>query len=331
MFRFLWFLPLVFGIGLTAPSVKGPGQPASGPGGQTYAHDSVRMSDFAEDADGYWLFEPAEPRPDSAPVVVFNHGYGAINTMIYGRWIRHLVRRGNIVIYPRYQRNLITPSSKQFAGNVAAALREALVRLDTGDHVRPAAAPLAMVGHSYGGAVAAYLGVRYAEYGIPQPRVVMVCSPGTGPFKGALLDSYEAMPADMRLLIVVSEDDHVVGDALGKLIFETAVHTPHRNLLRQYADPYGEPDISAGHNQAYALYTRFDNGIHNLSYQRALMTGSYDAMDYNGYWKLFDALLSCTRRGEYCDTAFGDTEEQRSLGKWSDGTPLRPLEVTMPE
>ncbi len=331
MFRFLWFLPLVFGIGLAAPSVDGPLQPASGPGGQTYVHDSVRMSDFATEADGYWLFEPAEPRPDSAPVVVFNHGYGAINTMIYGRWIRHLVRRGNIVIYPRYQRNLITPSSKHFAGNVAAAVREALVRLDTGDHVRPAAMPLAMVGHSYGGAIAAYLGVKYAEYGIPQPRAVMLCSPGTGPFKGARLESYEAMPADTRLLIVVSEDDHVVGDELGKLVFETAVHTPHRNLLRQYADLYGEPDISAGHNQAYALYTRFDNGVHNLSYQRALMTGTYDAMDYNGYWKLFDALLACTRSGEYCDTAFGDTFEQRSLGQWSDGTPLRPLEVTVPE
>ncbi len=331
MLRLLWFLPIVFSFGLKVDPIKAPEQPASGPGGAVYPHDSVRMSDFGTEQDGYWLFEPEAPRPGSAPVVVFNHGYGAYNPMIYGAWIRHLARRGNIVIFPRYQKNLLIPSPQQFAENTAVAIRDALIRLDTGAHVRPVSEPLAMVGHSYGGAIAAYLAVKYAEYGISKPHAVMLCSPGTGPFNGARLDSYEAMPADTRLLVIVSEDDHVVGDELGKLIFETATDTPQRNLLRQSADRHGEPDVTAGHNQSYALYKPFDNGEHNISYFRALRVATTDPMDYNGYWKLFDALLACTREGAYCDYAFGDTFEQRSLGLWSDGHPIKPLEVRLPD
>lgn len=331
MFRFIWFLPIVFGFGLKTAPIAHPPQPEQGPGGTVYLHDSVRMMDFAAEPDGYWLFEPMQPRPDSAPVVVFNHGYGAINTMIYGKWIRHLVRRGNIVIFPRYQKNLLSPAPDEFADNAATAIRHALTELDTGDHVRPLTESLAMVGHSYGGTVSAYLGVKFEKMGIPKPRAIMMCSPGTGPFKGGRLESYEQMPSDTRLLVVVSEDDHVVGDELGKLVFESAKNTSHRNFIRQYADRHGEPDITAGHNQAYSLYEPFDNGIHNLSYWRALRSASFDAMDYNGYWKLFDALLACTREGRWCDYAFGDTEKQRSLGIWSDGTPVRKLEVSVPE
>ena len=138
------------------------------------------------------------------------------------------------------------------------------------------------------------------------------------------------MPADTRLLIVVSEGDRVVGDKLGRLIFETAVHTPMRNFIRQYADDYGEPDITAGHNQAYALYEPFDNGHHNLTFKRALRIASTDAMDFNGYWKLFDGLLDCLREGQNCHYSLGNTPEQRSLGKWGDGTGIRELEVLLP-
>lgn len=331
MLRFIWFLPFVLSFGLASAPIGPPPQPEEGPGGTAYEYDSVRMSDYGAEADGFWLFEPESPRPDSAHVVVFNHGYGAYNPMIYGQWIRHLVRRGNIVVFPRYQRNLIVPAPDKFADNVATAIRDALAVLDTGDHVRPIAEPLAMVGHSYGGAVSALLGVKFKEYGIPQPKALMLVSPGTGPFDGGRLESYDSMPADTRLLVVVSADDSVVGDEFGNLVFTTATNTPHRNLLRQVEDRHGEPDITAGHNESYALYEPFDNGLRSISFYRAQRVASFNAMDYNGYWKLFDALMACTRSGDYCDYAFGDTFEQRSLGIWGDGTPVTPLEVTTPE
>ena len=310
---------------------SGPAQPADGPGGAAYSHAEVVFSSFAGQADGYWLFEPASPRPDSAPVVVFLHGYGAINPMIYGGWIRHIVQQGNIVIFPRYQQNLFSPGSDEFAANAAKGIRDALAELRQGNHVRPQNSPLIMAGHSYGGAIAANLGVNFVQLGIPQPMGILLCAPGTGPLNGARLESYAAMPADTRLLVLVSVNDHVVGETMGRLIFETAVNTPHRNFIRQHPDEHGEPAISSGHNESYALDSAFDAGIHNMSYHRALGVARNDAVDYYGYWKLLDALMQCVRSNEYCDTAFGNTPAQRSLGEWSDGQPVRELEVILPD
>ena len=315
-------------FGASKPS--GPGQPEEGPGSPDYTHMAVKISDFAQEADGYWLFEPDSPRPDSAPVVVFHHGYGAINPMIYGRWMRHIVQQGNIVIYPRYQKNLISPSSRQFADNASTAIRNALEELKSGDHVRPIERGLILAGHSYGGAISAYLGVHYQDLDIPKPEGILLASPGTGPLKGARLESYEGMPEDMRLLVMVSVNDHVVGEELGRLIFETAVHTPQRNLIIQYPDEHGDPEVSAGHNESYALDSDFDAGIHNLSYNRAIGVAKLDATDFYGYWKLLDALMDCVRSGENCEVAFGNTEAQRNMGCWSDGRKVRELEVVEP-
>ncbi len=309
---------------------QGPLPPEEGPGSPDYRHADVRISDFAAEAHGYWLFEPASPKPDSAAVVVFHHGYGAINPIIYGRWLRHLVQQGNTVIYPRYQKNLFRPGSGEFAGNAARAIRDALDVLRTEGHVRPTSDPLILAGHSYGAAISAYLGVHYEELGIPKPGGILLCAPGTGPLNGARLESYEGMPEDMRLLIMVSVNDHVVGEELGTAIFETAVHTPQRNLIRQHPDPHGELDIGAGHNECYALDSAFDMGIHNLSYHRAVSIARTNAVDYYGYWKLLDGLMDCVRSGEHCEYAFGDTEKQRFLGCWSDGQLVRQLEVLAP-
>lgn len=309
---------------------SGPGQPEEGPGSPDYTHAAVKMSGFAGEADGYWLFEPDSPRPDSAPVVVFHHGYGAINPMIYGGWLRHIVQQGNIVIYPRYQNNLFSPSSKKFAANASAAIRDALAELRSGDHVRPSEGGLILAGHSYGGAISAYLGVNYETLGIPRPEGILLASPGTGPLNGARLDSYEAMPEDVRLLVMVSVNDHVVGDELGRVIFETAIHTPQRNLIVQHPDGHGDPALSAGHNESYALDSAFDAGIHNLSYRRAMGVAKLDATDYYGYWKLLDALMACVRSGENCEVAFGNTDTQRYMGRWSDGEMVRELEVVLP-
>ena len=328
--RITALLSLLF-FQLAAQDIEGPAQPLRGPGGAEYVCDSVAFHDFARRPDGYWLFEPVAPGLDSARVVVFMHGYGAYNPMIYGQWINHLVRRGNIVIFPRYQRNLIFPRPPRFGRNAAQGIRDALVELDTGRHVKPAKAPLVIAGHSYGGVVAADLGVNFAAYGIPQPEALLLCSPGSGPLRGGRLKSYEKMPENTYLLIMISEGDHVVGDEFGELVFETAVNTPNRNLLRQFEDDHGTPAIGDGHNESYSLLRDFDTGKRNFSAKRALRVASMNAVDYYGYWKLLDALIDYTAEGTHYEYAFGNTPQQTFLGEWSDGTPVRPLEVLVPE
>jgi len=304
--------------------------PISGPGSPTYLHEKVVQYDFAKKPHGYWLFEPAAPRPDSANVIVFNHGYGGYNPMIYGQWIKHLVRKGNIVIFPRYQRNVYFPRPRKFSKNVSKAIRNALEKIEKGDFVKPITSHLAMVGHSYGGVVSADLAVNFEKHQIPKPVAVMLCSPGTGPLRGGRLKTYKEMPSDIKLIVIVSKNDKTVGEKFGKKVFETATEVIDRNFIRQYADRSISPSQNAGHNESYALDKNFDNGKRNFTSRRALRIGKTNNMDYYGYWKIFDALLACSRSGNYCNYAFGNTPEQRFMGIKKDGELVKELEIILP-
>jgi len=301
--------------------------PLSGPGSPTYQHDSVIVHDYAKKQDGYWLFEPAQPRPATANVVVFIHGYGAYNPMIYGQWIRHIVRQGNVVIYPRYQKTIRRPLPKKFSKNVVTAIHDALDTLQSDQHINPLLDNFSIVGHSYGGTITADITVHWQEHEIPKPKSIFLCAPGTGPFKAGKLDTYANLPEDLKLLVLVNEKDYVVGDELGRKIFETATNTPQRNLLIQHTDH--ENDISAGHNETYCVDKAFDSGVRNYTAKRALRITETNAVDYYGYWKLYDALRACSGNGKYCEFAFGNTPQQRSLGL-INGVMIRELEVALP-
>lgn len=90
-----WTLFLVLALGLSARGEKPHATPA-------YPHRSFTAEAFGAGETSYWLFEPDEPKPERAPVVVFSHGWIAVNPGVYGAWIEHLVRSGRIVIYSRY-------------------------------------------------------------------------------------------------------------------------------------------------------------------------------------------------------------------------------------
>lgn len=325
--------PLILkGVFATAQDAPHPGQPFEGPGGADYVHQSVAFYDAATNADGYWLFEPADPVPDTAEVVVFLHGYGAYNPMAYGKWIKHLVAKGNIVIYPRYQKNLVWPRPDGFPENAAKGIRDALKVLEQEGHVKPRTEKVAYLAHSYGGVIATNLASHWEKFEIPKPAAMLLAEPGSGPFKGARLDDYKQLPADLNLLVVVGEDDYVVGEEFGRLVFETAVNTPNRNLIVQRRDTTNYKRwILATHSEPYAYDLDFDIGVRNYTAKRVLMTSRLNEVDFNCYWKLSDALIAYSRTGQYGDVAFGNTPRQRYLGLWPDGRPIRELEVILPK
>ena len=53
-----------------------------------------------------------------------------------------------------------------------------------------------------------------------------------------------------------------------------------------------------------------------------------DALDFYAPWKLLDALQRCAIARQDCRVALGGTAEQRFMGRWSDGVPVTPLQVT---
>ncbi|MEL6987188.1 MAG: hypothetical protein AAGK97_05100 [Bacteroidota bacterium] len=306
-------------------------QPPKGPGSAEYLYDSVAVLDYAEAIDGSTVFYPKNTEEENLDVIIFVHGYGAVNPMIFGAWIKHLVRKGNVVIYPRYQKTLFNPLPAQFADFVSNGIQVGIENFqkDTGKKLRMDR--VSYIGHSYGGALVAYLANYYKKYEIPKPIAVFACEPGTGPFKDARLRSYRDLEEDIQLLVMVGNEDLTVGDELGLRIYLSSKQLKRRNFLRQFTDVFEDYIISSSHYEPYAIDMEFDNGDRNFTADRALQVAKIDAVDYYGYWKLFDALLACSRDNNYCEYAFGNSKEQTSLGEWKKGIPIRPLKVYDPK
>lgn len=79
-----------------------------------------------------------------------------------------------------------------------------------------------------------------------------------------------------------------------------------------YSDHHGEPGLDADHRAPSG-----GPGIEEV-----------DALDWYGFWKDFDALRDCAFYGVNCAFGVGDTPEHRFMGIWSDGTPVRELQIT---
>jgi len=320
-----------------------PLQPETGPGGKEYKHKAVKEFRYGNEGEGYWIFQPDEPRPESAPVVIFLHGYSAMFPVFYRAWIEHICMRGNIVIYPQYQSGPLSPTWHYFP-NVLTAVKDAREKLKNAEiHVAAQWDKCAVVGHSFGGAMTAkYASVAAAE-GVPIPLAAMSVQPGAGPKQapqfGLKLDKLDQIPASTLLVVVVGEDDTVVGNILGREIFRGAVNVPAENkdFCVLMSDTYGDPPLLSTHASPSAI-PRDIPGIQTASTfaerkaskfrDRGTNPAGVDAQDYYGIWKIFDALCDCAFYGKNREYALGNTPEQRFMGKWSDGKPVKELVVT---
>lgn len=325
---------LAIGAGPVAAAVptppRPPEQPAHGPGGAAFVYDGVSATRFDRPPTGYWLFEPTDLRIDSesvaerapVPVVVFLHGFTAVDPRVYRAWIDHIVRRGATVIYPDYQTvNPFGSDWATFLPNTVNAIRSALEELTTEGRTPPDRSRLAIVGHSLGGTLAAAYAAVAAEESLPPPVALMVIEPGgcngcgeplAG--EGVLLPDLTDVPAATRALVVVGEDDNVVGDRAAKRIWAelTSVPTERRDYVTLVSDHRGLPPLRATH------FLPQSDGF----------GGVLDALDWFGTWKLFDLLTACAFDAADCAAALGGTREQRFMGVWSDGEPVAAARVT---
>ena len=282
-----------------------PTQPKSGPGGSDYAYGGVRESRHGEGGTQFWILEPSRPAPKKAPLLIFLHGYSAMHPDAYRGWADHLARRGNIVVYPRYQERLLTPPAEYFP-SLIASVRAALLVLRQPDRVAPDLDRVAIVGHSAGGVEAANYAALAAVEKLPVPKAAMFVEPGQGPGRGVKLvplEDCEKIPEATRLMVVVGDADGMVGSGCGRAIWQATGHVRDRSFVTVQSDDHGSPPLRADH-------------LSPVSWTRE----ATDALDWFGYWKLFDGLIGAAFAGrEYCV----DPE----MGRWSDGVAVKPLKV----
>jgi hypothetical protein len=303
------FLLLACALAATASAaVLPPVQPKSGPGGAQYLHAGIRETVHGRGARQYWLFEPQQPMPDKAPLIIFLPGYSVMTPEGYRAWIEHLVRRGNIVIYPRYQDSLLTPPAA-FHGNTLAAVRAALATLNADDRVKPDLRRVAVAGHSAGaiGAIHYTAAARAAK--LPEPKTAVLIQPGQGPKEGVPILPLELageLPKDLRLIIAVGDSDSIVGDISARRVWRATNQLRHRAFVSVQSDSHGSPALRAGH----------------LSPLAAEWTLA-DALDWFGWWRLLDCA---------CESAFTQRPLQldASMGAWSDGRAVNPLRIEYP-
>ena len=325
-----------------------PAQPETGPGGKKAAHAGVIKNRYRERAKEYWIYEPDKPKPATAPVVIFLHGWGGTNPLYYGAWIDHIVKRGNIVVFPRYQSSILT-GRQDFIPNTLDAVKDALEQLQTErGHVRPDLTKVASVGHSLGGLLAASVAALAKESGLPRIKAVMSVEPGLtqSPANVPMAD-LKKIENDTLLISVAGDRDTLVNDYDAKRIYyeSSRVSPDNKDFVRLVTDDRGRPPLIANHRAPTAPDRYYDNGEGDLTARRSGQTGagtpidgqtgressrtpSIDALDYYGTWKLFDALCDAAFYARNREFALGNTPQQRFMGKWSDGVAVKELFVT---
>ncbi|MDX2038828.1 MAG: alpha/beta hydrolase [Isosphaeraceae bacterium] len=300
-----------------------PEHPATAIAKNEARHGSITRTRYGVGARSYWIFEPDSPRPESAPVLVFTHGWLAMNPGIYGAWLDHLVRRGAIVIYPTFQEGW-GDDPETFLPRSIEAVRDALDVLRTSNrHIKPDLRRFGLIGHSTGGVIAARIAAASTKAGLPPPRFVLAVTPGElvrtqGP-------TLERLSRDLLLVVVAAEHDLAVGDAQARELFAEAKSIPRdRKLYVLFrSDLRGRPGILADHLAPTAASPEFDTGdgpLHGFQ----MTAAAVDAFDRSGLWRVADMTGDAAFAGRSLDEATDSGRAFRNLGYWTDGRPVAP-------
>ena len=346
-----------------------PSQPAAGPGGSDYPHAAVRESKHGSGGTAYHLFEPDRPVPESAPVIVFLHGWTAMDPWLYGAWINHLARRGNIVIHARYQESALTPT-EDFTSNTVTAVKAALEEMERPGRVKPDKSRFAIAGHSVGGLLTANLAALATECHLPLPRALMSVQPGRSARGqrgfGVKMEDLSKLPKDALLLCLTGERDRVCGDtdAIRILTESTSIPAGRKNHIVLTTDTHGRPALTGSHLGPCSvpadppdaliatgtvkepdIATMFAAAAGNFTPARAFLgtpegrqwrrdklsatsiAETFDPSNAQDFaiWRLFDALCEAAFTGKVTVDALGMSPRSLEMGKWSDGTPVKPM------
>jgi pimeloyl-ACP methyl ester carboxylesterase len=306
-----------------------PAQPTSGPGGSNYPHAGYTVTPGGTGNDAWYVFEPATPKPASAPVAVMLHGFGEFTGRdAMAGFIEHTVRKGYVVVYPRWQTDVLNPGD--IGGRMTAArngITGGLAWLQaSATRVQPQLNKVNYFGWSYGGIIVTNLANRYGTLGLPVPRSLMLVEPHDGFSEGDLDDALSGIPATTILTCYVS-DNIRPADPIGcKTIFPLIGHIANdrKDYVTFHDDLRGYPALVASHQSVCSLPTVAPaNGACGTPPDQTRT----DGVDHFVFWKSWVAQQTCANDAVDCAYAVNDTPAHRNRGLWSDGIAVRPLQI----
>jgi uncharacterized protein (TIGR03437 family) len=254
------------------------------------------------------VFRP-EGVPGKVPVIFFAPGYTNNDPDEYRGLITHIVSRGYAVVFTPFQlvSGDLTLNEKRY-DTIWEGMRAAVERygesfdLDRVGHL----------GHSYGGAAIFAMALRGYEREGWGRKAMLLFSTAPWYYFQVGVKEFVNFPAHAKLVVQVYEDDRVNDHRMARDLFERVnLPSSEKDFMLVRSDQRGGLRIDAGHGAPESR-------------------DSEDAIDFYAIYRTFDGLAGYAFNGEAEGKriALGNgAAEQRSLGEWVDGRPIREMLV----
>jgi pimeloyl-ACP methyl ester carboxylesterase len=310
----------------------GPVQPTLGPGSRQYEHAAISHWQSGISEELYYVFEPDQPRPEKAGLVLFLHDWLASDPGYYMAWIRHLCRKGWVVVFPRYQGS--GELEKTWLFHAVRSTKDFLMTNFKKNGIEIDSNKFAVIGHGAGAILAANLAATDRYFGLPRCNALFIITPHK---KNLKLFKLSSISKDAKMVVLTGDRVDLSNEHMAREIFYAAdrIKTRNKIYVTVYSDYYGQPPLVADEAAAFApekpAYERFVIRHRNTFIKLAkdsfhaptLRTSPVDAFDYFATFRLFDALAESAFAGQARLNIFKDNAELRFMGYWSDGKKLR--------
>ena len=245
----------------------------------------------------YWYIPAVLLDGNSAPIVVFLHGFGAVQPELYQGHIDHLTKQGYIVVFPQFQKtgvaSLRDTDQNEMLSRAVASTEVALGRIGSQGERRH----LFLYGHSLGGLLAA----TWMSEGGARPAGIVAANPSLGGgvpkwvqtlFPITNIDLDRAASTWCPVLILTGDADTVAPPSEAIALFGALKNARFRAVAMAQSDTHGWPPLRADHVGPLSSF------------------GIEDALDYRFYEASLDAVL------------VNAVPINFKMGFWSDGQPV---------
>jgi len=205
-------------------------------GSKSYPKTATVVGPIGLNEDAVWVYRPAGKPKD---VVVFFHGQGGPDEATpknHLPWIRHLVKRGSIVIYPRFE----VFYTQDPIPHIVSSVRVATKRVDVDG------LPVLAIGYSRGGALAVEYGAVAKKNKVPVPGEIMSIFPASVGNEGHIVD-LKPLDHSTQLVIQMGQADRVVGRTGARALLRRLQQGgfPARNIRLDFVS--SQPGFVADH------------------------------------------------------------------------------------